>query len=177
MSIIETYTGFFTPRPFWAIEAIDFEDPTSGGLQRFHSLMSEFTYQYDSNTFSFRVCRDGMLLLRVHETETKVRNDIHELVEWWGEYLDYLNCLYLLIDSELINVTRIQHFNFSELRRHDIFRATVENIKKLVHQLPPRVLQAFTNIYITQDSLMVSHQVMIHALNIVSLYPKRYLRK
>jgi len=127
----EKFTGFFTPRPFWAITAIDFQDPTSMSLQRFHPLMSEIVYRYSSNTFAFQVCRDGMLLLQVHEIENKIREDIRELVEWWGEYLDYLNCLYLLLDSEFINVKQYQYFNFSELRRNDVFRVTFENNQEI----------------------------------------------
>lgn len=123
----ENYIGFFTPRPFWAVDAIDFRDSTSGTLQRFHPLMSEVTYQYASDSFSFRVCRDGMLLLQIYEIETKARDDIHDLVEWWGEYLDYLNCLYLIMDSEFINVLQYQYFTFSELRRNDVFRVTFED--------------------------------------------------
>jgi len=124
---IENYIGFFTPRPFWAVDAINFEGSTSGTLQRFHPLMSEVMYQYTSSTFSFRVCRDGMLLLQIHEMENKVRDDIHELIEWWGEYLNYLNCLYLIMDSEFINVLQYQYFIFSELRRNDVFRTTFED--------------------------------------------------
>jgi len=125
--MIEKYVGFFTPRPFWAIDAIDFQDATSGTLQRFHPLMSEVTYQFTSGSFSFRVCRDGMILLQIYEIENRIRDDIHDLVEWWGEYLDYLNCLYLLLDSEFINVSNIQYFMFAELRRNDVFRVTFED--------------------------------------------------
>lgn len=89
--------------------------------------MSEVTYQYVSGNFAFRACRDGMLLLQIYEIENKVRDDIHDLVEWWGEYLDYLNCLYLILDSEFLNVLQNQYFIFSELRRNDVFRATFED--------------------------------------------------
>jgi hypothetical protein len=89
--------------------------------------MTEVTYQYTSDVFSLRICRDGMVSLQVCEVEGKARDDIHELVEWWGEYLDYLNCLYLLMDSEFINIKQFQYFTFSELRRNDVFRLTFEN--------------------------------------------------
>jgi len=159
--MIEKYLGFFTPRPFWAVDAIDFQDSTSGTLQRFHPLMSEVTYQYSSGTFNFRVCRDGMILLQIFEIENKVRDDIHELVEWWGEYLDYLNCLYLILDSEFINVLQYQYFTFSELRRNDVFRVTFENNQEQGASIATE---------------MVSRQAMTHVYSIVSLFQSKYLK-
>ena len=54
-----------------------------------------------------------MLLLQTYEIENKARDNINELVEWWGEYLDYLNCLYLILDFEVINVLQYQYFTFA----------------------------------------------------------------
>ena len=132
----EKFTGFYTSRPFWAINAIDFNKVNISSIpSQFTMLMSEKAYETSQDLFSFQVCRDGMLLLKIHEIENRLPNhdslDIHEIVSWWGEYLDYFNCLYLLLDSAVMKVMNLGYFDLAEVTNKDAFRITFENEKEV----------------------------------------------
>lgn len=131
---MEKFIGFFTSRPFWAINGIDFENPVSDTtINSFTDLMSEIVYDISSSAFSFRVCRDGMLLLQIQDLENKLPaneiRDIQETVSWWGEYLDYFNCLYLLLDSAVLKVENLAYFDITEVTNKDAFRISFEGKK------------------------------------------------
>ena len=97
--------------------------------------MSEKVYEASLDFFSYQVCRDGLLLLKIHEIENRLLNhdglDIHGVVSWWGEYLDYFNCLYLLLDSAVIKVMKLGYFDLAEVTNKDVFRITFENGKEV----------------------------------------------
>jgi hypothetical protein len=131
-----TFTGFYTSRPFWAVNAIDFNNVNFGNTpSRFTALMSEKVYEASLHTFSFQVCRDGMLLLKIQEIEDKLPStesqDIHKIVSWWGEYLDYFNCLYLLLDSAVLKVMNLGYFDLAEVTNKDAFRISFEDGKEI----------------------------------------------
>ena len=132
--MIERFTAFYTTRPFWAGDAIDFDTVKPGS--QFTEQMSAIVFSYDTNEFRLRICKDGMVMLHVPELESEVGNKhddkprtIEDTVAWWGRYLDYLNCLYLLLDSATIEVERIAYFELSEITNKDGFRVRFENGK------------------------------------------------
>ena len=89
-----------------------------------------------TNNFRLRICKDGMVMLHVHELEAEFETEdndksrpIEDIVAWWGRYLDYLNCLYLLLDSATIEVAHIGHFALSEITNKDGFRVRFKDGK------------------------------------------------
>lgn len=127
----EDYIGFYPSRPFWAVTPIDLEDPTS--LDKFHELMSEEVFAFEEDPFKIKICRDGMILFRynqikISESEQSGRG-IEILASRWGQYLDYLNTLYFLLDSTTCKLQNISYFNLSEITHRDAFRVGFEDNK------------------------------------------------
>lgn len=126
----ENFTAFYTSRPFWAGDAIDFD--AADADRRFRERMAEVIFSYDTNEFRLRICKDGMVMLHVPELETQIGDDnvhlsVEDRVAWWGRYLDYLSCLYLLLDSATIEVSRLSYFELSEITNKDAFRVRFRN--------------------------------------------------
>jgi len=96
--------------------------------------MAEETYREINGDFELRICRDGLILLRVAalESETKPLEPlqrIDDIVGRWGKYLDYLNAFYLLLDSATIKKDNLQYFSLDEVTIKDAFRIRYENGK------------------------------------------------
>ena len=132
--MIERFTAFYASRPFWAGDAIDFN--AFDAASRFTKQMSAIVFSYDTNDFRLRICKDGMVMLHVPELEAEFETEdndkprpTEDIVAWWGRYLDYLNCLYLLLDSATIEVDRLAHFELSEITNKDGFRVSFEDGK------------------------------------------------
>jgi hypothetical protein len=129
---ISHFTAFYPSRPFWAVSKIDFSDPNS--LKNFHALMSEEVFQDASEAFSVKISRDGRIMLRIEalendDVQTEAPTDIESTVRKWGEYLDYLNAFYLLLDSSVIKLMNLSYFNLHEITNRDAFRVRYENGK------------------------------------------------
>jgi hypothetical protein len=129
----ESYLAFYPSRPFWAVSKIDFQ--ASMGDAWFTSLMSEVVYSTASEEFSLKICRDGQILLQVkrlkREDVVNTSMSIEDMVSCWGEYLDYLNTFYLLLDSAVIEIDNFAYFNLHEITTHDAFGITLEDEKEL----------------------------------------------
>src|SRR6266403_166059 len=93
-------TAFYTTHPFWAGERPDFLDAPGA---KYHKLVSEEVFQYNTDAFDLRFCKDGMIMLRMHALEAE-HDPLHEsgdfgkTLKWWGRYLDYANTVCLLLD-------------------------------------------------------------------------------
>lgn len=129
--IKENYIGFYPSRPFWAISSIDFDNPDL--LKSFTSLMSEEVFFYEKGSFKIKIYRDGMILFRnahLEKLEEEGKPEpIENLVSRWGQYLDFLNCLYLFIDISTCRVQKLSYFNLHEITNRDAFRVTFEDNK------------------------------------------------
>jgi hypothetical protein len=126
------FTAFYPSRPFWAVTKVNFQVPKVEGW--FHDQMAEEVYTTDTDAFALRICRDGRILLRVAALESADRTEqvpppIETTVRRWGEYLNFLNGFYLLLDSASIEVDRVGHFNLDEITHRDAFRVTYEDGK------------------------------------------------
>ncbi len=123
------FTAFYPSRPFWAVEKIDFTDPKV--LQNFSSLMEEEVFGYSDDAFSIKICRDGMVKLRIEALENHgaQQQTVEYTVKRWGEYLDYLNAFYLFLDSAVITTMRLAYFNLHEITVRDAIRIRYENGK------------------------------------------------
>jgi len=132
--MIENFTAFYTSRPFWAGDPINFN--AADAAPRFTERMSAMVFSYDTNAFRLRICKDGMVMLHVPELEAELETEeddkprpIEYTVAWWGRYLDYLNCLYVLLDSATIEVASHAYFELSEITNKDGFRVRFEDGK------------------------------------------------
>jgi hypothetical protein len=100
--------------------------------------MEEEVYKKSDAAFSLKICRDGMILLRIEALEqddvpSGVQGGIELIVERWGEYLDYLNSFYLLLDSSTIKLMNLAYFNLHEITIRDTFRVRYEDGKIVGH--------------------------------------------
>jgi hypothetical protein len=125
------FTAFYPSRPFWAGSKVNFDDQSYEGW--FHDQMVEEVYVHQTDAFTVKVCRDGRIMLRIealeHSEDGQALAPIEDTVKKWGEYLDYLNAFYLLLDSSTIEVANLAYFNLHEITNRDIFRVRYENGK------------------------------------------------
>ena len=130
MPTVTSFTAFYPSRPFWAVSAVNFEVPRQDGW--FYDQMVEEVYSVDTPEFTMKICRDGRILLRLPQLErgdTSSPLDVDDQVRRWGEYLDFLNAFYLLLDSAVIEIDGIHYFNLHEVTFRDSFRVRYEDGK------------------------------------------------
>lgn len=124
------FTAFYPSRPFWAGSKIDFSDQSREGW--FHDQMVEEVFSHETPEYTINVCRDGRIMLRVESLERvqlfheNAPIPIEETVKTWGEYLDFLNAFYLLLDSASIELSNCCHFNLHEITTRDAFRVSLD---------------------------------------------------
>jgi len=125
------FTAFYPSRPFWAASKVNFQVPRVEGW--FHDQMVEEVYSSQTDAFALKICRDGRILIRLSSLErddaTNPHAPIEETVRRWGEYLDFLNAFYLLLDSATLEVDHFSYFNLHEITHRDAFRVTYEDGK------------------------------------------------
>src|SRR5574337_2092156 len=123
------FTAFYPSRPFWAGSRVNFAVPRTDGW--FHDQMVEEVYSWQTDVYALKVCRDGRILIRISKLESGepfgADQPIEEVVQRWGDYLDYLNAFYLLLDSATLEVDNFAPFNLHEITNRDAFRFTYEN--------------------------------------------------
>lgn len=126
---ISKFTAFYPSRPFWAGSKVDFSDQSREGW--FHDQMVEEVFSHETSTHTIKICRDGRIMLRVEALEQIQSNEdtIEATVKAWGEYLDFLNAFYLLLDSATIEISRFSYFNLHEITNRDAFRVRYESGK------------------------------------------------
>lgn len=129
------FTAFYPSRPFWAGSKVNFGVPRIDGW--FDDQMVEEVYSRQTDAYALKVCRDGRILIRISKLESgesyETDRSIQEIVRRWGDYLDYLNAFYLLLDSATLKIDRVAYFNLHEITNRDAFRVTYENGKSAEH--------------------------------------------
>jgi hypothetical protein len=132
----KSYMAFYSSRPFWAGNKIDFQVTPTDEL--FYSHMSKVVHTVNSEEFSLKVCRDGQILIQVEKLEERKDGSdpiepisIKDRVGLWGDYLDYLNTFYLLLDSATIYIDNAACFDFQEITSRDAFRVPFEDEQEL----------------------------------------------
>lgn len=130
---IENFTAFYPSRPFWACSKPDFSNREREGW--FHDQMSEEVFSRETNSYTIKICRDGRIMLRIEALERDAKPEeprkIEEIVRRWGEYLDFLNAFYLLLDSAMLHVSHFSYFNLHEITNRDAFRVRYEGGKSV----------------------------------------------
>lgn len=130
---INQFTAFYPSRPFWAGSKIDFSDQSREGW--FHNQMAEEVFSEATSTYTLKVCRDGRIMIRIEALEIEHLPGTHvpidSTVQSWGEYLDFLNAFYLLLDSSTIELSNFAYFNLHEITNRDAFRVRYEGGKSV----------------------------------------------
>lgn len=97
--------------------------------------MAEEVFSCESESHTIKICRDGRIMLRVEALEAVSEQDtpdpIENIVRRWGEYLDFLNAFYLLLDSAMLEVANFAYFNLHEITNRDAFRVRYEGGKSV----------------------------------------------
>lgn len=130
---INQFTAFYPSRPFWAVSRVDFSDQSREGW--FHDQMVEEVFSDETPNYTIKVCRDGRIMLRVDALEQAQGLEAHVPLEFtvkrWGEYLDFLNAFYLLLDSSTLELSKLGYFNLHEVTNRDAFRVRYEGGKSV----------------------------------------------
>lgn len=134
---ITQFTAFYPSRPFWAGSKVNFSDQSKEGW--FHDQMMEEVFSQENDKYTIKICRDGMIMVRIEALEQvdgfQEHSQIEKTVKRWGEYLDYLNSFYLLLDSSTIGLARFHYFNLHEITNRDAFRIELEDGKPMVESI------------------------------------------
>lgn len=128
--MIDRFVAFYPFPPFWALESVDFQNLEISTI--IYDLMSEIKFKYKGGLFQLQICRDGMVMLQVFEIESEapIAEEgviIVEPISFRGRYTDYLNCLYLILDSSINDILRCTHFEFTELTIRDTIRISLKD--------------------------------------------------
>ena len=92
-------------------------------------------FSHETSIFTIKICRDGRVMLRIEALEQEESNEVNvpvpieSTVKTWGEYLDFLNSFYLLLDSSTIERSKFSYFNLHEITNRDAFRVHYEGGK------------------------------------------------
>ncbi|MCW2306812.1 hypothetical protein [Rhodobium gokarnense] len=127
MSIVK-FTAFYPSRPYFADRK-----PTSipKSTTDFFKKMDKVVFSNDNDSFLLRVCRDGRIIVRIKSLEKDIEGkntrSIEQNVKHWSQYLEYLNSIYLLIDSAMLELDNNAYFNIHEITRRDAFRVSYKN--------------------------------------------------
>src|SRR5579875_1188357 len=97
--------------------------------------MAEVVFSRETDALTLRISRDGEILIRIPRLESNASNTvpppIEDTVRRWGEYLDYLNTFYLLLDSATIEKDHLALFSLHEITTRDAFRVSYEDGKRI----------------------------------------------
>lgn len=130
---IGQFTAFYPSRPFWACSKPDFSSRERDGW--FNDQMAEEVFSCETDTYTIKICRDGRIMLRIEALEEDQEQDrlgrIEDIVRRWGEYLDFLNAFYLLLDSAMLEIANFAYFNLHEITNRDAFRVRYEDGKSV----------------------------------------------
>jgi len=128
-----SFFAFYPTRPYWAVKELDLaylqsiESPNDKATW-FTKAMSEEVYKKVGTGFTLKVEQDGRISLLIDSIEAKWKEPSALTQDWlkaavrlWGEYLEYANAFYLLLDSACIE-SNVAYFNLDEITRRDAFR-------------------------------------------------------
>ncbi len=136
--------------------------------------MEEEVFGYSDDAFSIKICRDGMVKLRIEALENHgaQQQTVEYTVKRWGEYLDYLNAFYLFLDSAVITTMRLAYFNLHEITVRDAIRIRYENGKEAGYNVPTESVAATFQMarhQRTYGSIPIEHDPRISLRQVISL--------
>jgi len=72
-------------------------------------------------------------VLRIEALEQELPSETEDVARRWGEYLDFLNAFYLLLDSAMLKITNSDYLNLHEVTIRDAFRVEYDG-DKIIHE-------------------------------------------
>jgi hypothetical protein len=125
---INQFSAFYPSKPIWVGSRVDVTDKTQSDW--FRDQMSEEVFSEESESYVIKACRDGLIMLRVLELEKHMEDmKVDEAIQTWNRYLRYLNTLYLLLESSIIENERANYLSLQEINRNEVIRLNSENGK------------------------------------------------
>lgn len=130
--MLQRYVGFYTIPQFWAEKPIVNEHLKD--MRNLNALMSEQVFHYTSQDYDLIICRDGMIMFSVPALErdftptrskASMADRMVNMVSFWEQYLDYVNSLYLVLDSCIQRVSNRHSIELVPITFHEAFRITV----------------------------------------------------
>lgn len=163
------FTCFYPSRRFWAGSKVDFSAQKIDDC--FYKQMSEEVFSEEHDTHTVKVCRDGMVMVRIESLEAggshRANLSVGDVVKRWSAYLDYLNSFYLLLDSSVFELSSISYFDFHEITKRDAFRMRC-NDEKYASEHPgcdslalDFIMGRSLTSYSSEDSLEFHHKIML----------------
>jgi hypothetical protein len=132
MSSIIEFTAFYPSPPFWAKSDVDFSSLSTP--ESFYEQMTEEVYSRETPNHTIKVCRDGMIMLRIEALELGERppdpSKYTETARRWADYLDYVNSFYLLLDSASVDVAKRSYFALQEVTSDEALRVRYDDGKR-----------------------------------------------
>jgi hypothetical protein len=146
-TIQKKFVGFYSANPFWVGTKpnLDFSYLTGNQIMnKDKDLLTKVEYLWEKNGYELRFCKDGLVLLGlfdcidlVKDLYEKAKPKQSEEIFKWSIYLNYLNAIYLLLDSAVIKEMNLAYFNqLREITDMDAFTITFEDGKIVGESVP-----------------------------------------
>jgi len=168
-----SYIAFYTTKPFWAGSPLNLSKPET--QKYFTSQMGNVVFSYENKVFEFKVCRDGMLMFRIHNLEAEIPShdhaDINTLISWWSRYIKYANCLHLLLDSCVVEVEKLAYLELFEITNKDVIRIVFEDGKMIRTSIPSESLVSIFQML--RYPLAIPFETLLQCTNVENRIPLR----
>jgi hypothetical protein len=124
----KSFTAFYPLPPPWFVTGVDWSLVESDPAQ-LQKQMSEVTFETKDETFELRFARDGEVLLydatiEKEQQEPDASPEMDTLVRRWSQYLEHLNALFLLLDSQIFLDLSFAYLQINEITNKDAYRVT-----------------------------------------------------
>ncbi len=133
---MEKYLAFYTSRPYWAGKKPDvsFISDQNYNTNAFYEIMSEEVFIEQNPHYTLKVCRDGLIMFNSKKINKMLKealknNQTTADIKLWAFCLNYLNAIYLLFESAVLQKKKISYFEISEITNQDAFSITFEKGK------------------------------------------------
>jgi len=138
----EKYRAFYTSKRFWANSIPNFDNNNLDFMIKMGEIVHDYTYA--SNKINLKVCRDGMFMFRNANLDCKIPQDLTEdrmdkILNIHSNYLDYLNCIYIVFVSSVLRSMKISYFELFNITINDSFGIVFENEKFLSSGIPKNI--------------------------------------
>jgi len=129
------FIAFYPSLPIWVGDRPDLSTARSEAHRS--GLISEEVFSDVGGSHSVRVDRDGRILIRAERLERSLEDhelpnmDMEDNIFRLGEYLNLLNAFYILLDSAVVELQKIQLFSLHEITMRDVIRVHMTDDGKL----------------------------------------------
>ena len=124
---IRPLRAFYAATPFWVQDQISISGQTIP--EDLSDLMAECMYSHSTDDYKLSVCRDGMFIIEVSslENDLKKSSSSPQFSELEGRYLEYINCVILLLESALQKVSGDNWIFSEEINKKNVIHVFFED--------------------------------------------------